>query len=59
MPSLPEYAILSAAVYQDARGDDNKNPLPPGWSKIGDVSNATGGLSGFLSSTLSILKSRS
>lgn len=39
MISKEEYAILSAYVYKDARGDENKNPIPPGWSEIAYVSN--------------------
>ncbi len=34
MATLEEYAVLSAVVYQDARGPYNVNPLPPGWVEI-------------------------
>ena len=32
MATLPEYAILSARAYRDARGEFNVTPLPPGWA---------------------------
>ncbi len=44
MATLQEYAILSAAVYQDVRGTDNRTPLPPNWSSIDYVSNITNGV---------------
>ena len=53
METVRDYSILSAAVYNDARGELNKTPLPPGWTPIGNVSNASGGLLGFLSAGFS------
>ena len=38
MTTKTEYAILAAQVYADARGDDNKSPIPPGWEKIANPS---------------------
>lgn len=45
MATLLDYAALSAYIYRDARGTDNRNPLPSNWSQI-DYSPG-GGLNGF------------
>lgn len=45
MASLLDYAALSAAVYQNARGDGNVLSLPIGWGVVGYVPG--GGLNGF------------
>lgn len=45
MASLLDYAALSAAVYQNARGDGNVLSLPIGWDVVSYVPG--GGLNGF------------
>ena len=35
MPSLQDYAVLSAAVYNDVRQNPNRVVLPTGWTRIG------------------------
>ncbi|MDH4321347.1 MAG: hypothetical protein OEV73_07585 [Desulfobulbaceae bacterium] len=45
MATLLDYAALSVYIYRDARGTDNRNPLPPNWSQIGYIPG--GGLNGF------------
>jgi hypothetical protein len=52
MITKQEYALLSAAVYNDARGDFNKlNVVPLGWTILSGEGGSTGGV---FSSGLSI-----
>jgi hypothetical protein len=41
MPTIQEYAALSALVYRDARGAPNVNPLNPDWTQIDYKSDLT------------------
>ena len=42
MPSLLDYAVLSAAVYNDVRQGGNIVSLPSNWARIGVVPSTLG-----------------